>query len=489
MTLLLCLAFVSCAGIQPVVTTPGTTTTPTTPPPPTQGAPEEYTVVFDADNNTAPTEITVKEGETVARPDTPEKEGYIFLGWYLGAAEFDFATPIVENITLKAKWEAIPVPTYTVTFLGHDGTVLSTQTVSEGKSATAPEAPSREGYLFEGWDKDFSAVKEDLTVTARYREKQSYEVVFMNGAEVLSTQKVYEGEPAIAPTAPKKEGFVFMGWDVSFDAVESNLTVNAIFAEAFTVTFLDHQGNVLATRTVGKGGSAKAPTPPQRPHYTFTGWDTDYSNVQSDLTVTATYEITTHTVTFNTAGGTAIDSVTVVDGESVARPAEDPVRDGYIFLEWQFMGSTYNFNLPVTDSITLTAIYKSDGSIPAPTTEEVYFDTGFLEIWVDISIDYDLFTYQFANGSKVDVRFEAAGIEWEFVSTDPSVCTVDKNGQVTGHGIGEAKVYAVVTKAGEMYITDTDGTVKCISPIPTARALPPYAGSFSPWAPSLKPLT
>lgn len=463
MTLLLCLAFVSCAGIQPVVTTPGTTTTPTTPPPPTQGAPEEYTVVFDADNNTAPTEITVKEGETVARPDTPEKEGYTFLGWYLGAAEFDFATPIVEDITLKAKWEAIPVPTYTVTFLGHDGTVLSTQTVSEGKSATAPEAPSREGYLFEGWDKDFSAVKEDLTVTARYREKQSYEVVFMNGAEVLSTQKVYEGESATAPAAPKKEGFVFMGWDASFEAVESNLTVNAIFAEAFTVTFLDHQGNVIATQTVGKGGSAKAPTPPQRPHYTFIGWDTDYSNVQSDLTVTATYEITIHTVTFNTAGGTVIDSVTVVDGESVARPA-DPVREGYEFVEWRLGGVAYDFNTPVIADITLTAVYKSDGNIPLPTTEEVFLDIGFVEIWPDITVDYMLFTTQTVLKSgklnTLNVPFEAVGFTVEYVTTDPNVCTVDSNGNIIGVGVGEAVVYAVVKTAGEMRISDavdTDG--------------------------------
>ena len=58
--------------------------------------------------------------------------------------------------------------TYTVTFKDWDGTVLNTQTVKEGSSATAPSSPVREGYRFIGWDKDFSSITSDLTVTAQY---------------------------------------------------------------------------------------------------------------------------------------------------------------------------------------------------------------------------------------------------------------------------------------------------------------------------------
>ena len=57
---------------------------------------------------------------------------------------------------------------YTVTFVDYDGTILSSDKVHYGTAATAPEDPSRDGYNFAGWDKDYSNVTDDLTVTAQY---------------------------------------------------------------------------------------------------------------------------------------------------------------------------------------------------------------------------------------------------------------------------------------------------------------------------------
>jgi len=65
--------------------------------------------------------------------------------------------------------DEIPVPTtYTVTFVDYDGTVIKTESVEEGSGATAPPAPTREGYEFTSWDKAYSNVTGDLTVTALY---------------------------------------------------------------------------------------------------------------------------------------------------------------------------------------------------------------------------------------------------------------------------------------------------------------------------------
>lgn len=57
---------------------------------------------------------------------------------------------------------------YTVTFVDYDGSVLGTDKVHYGEAATAPNDPAREGYNFSGWDIDFSAVTDDITVTAVY---------------------------------------------------------------------------------------------------------------------------------------------------------------------------------------------------------------------------------------------------------------------------------------------------------------------------------
>ena len=58
--------------------------------------------------------------------------------------------------------------TYTVTFKDWNGTTLKTEMVAEGKSATAPTAPTRGGYVFAGWDKSFDNITADTIVTATY---------------------------------------------------------------------------------------------------------------------------------------------------------------------------------------------------------------------------------------------------------------------------------------------------------------------------------
>ncbi len=61
-----------------------------------------YTVSFDGE------EITdIAHGETVAEPENPTKDGYIFLGWYAGDEEFDFTTAITGDLELTSAWEEV----------------------------------------------------------------------------------------------------------------------------------------------------------------------------------------------------------------------------------------------------------------------------------------------------------------------------------------------------------------------------------------------
>ena len=57
---------------------------------------------------------------------------------------------------------------HTVTFKDWDGTVLKTQEVQHGGDAEAPADPTRVGYTFTGWDKEFTNITADLVVTAQY---------------------------------------------------------------------------------------------------------------------------------------------------------------------------------------------------------------------------------------------------------------------------------------------------------------------------------
>ena len=110
-------------------------------------------------------------------------------------------------------------PTYTVTFKDWDGTVLKTQTVEEGSSATAPSNPSRDGYNFTGWDKDFSNVTANVTITAQYEKIVVYDIMV---AEYKFDNTIYDLFPEF------NEGFAYIYEDI----VEGNVTTKTIYSDS-----------------------------------------------------------------------------------------------------------------------------------------------------------------------------------------------------------------------------------------------------------------
>ncbi len=135
-------------------------------------AANNYEVTFDANGGDEPsfTSKTVTYDSAYGELPVAVREGYTFAGWFTdpeGGIEItaDDRVSIAGDHTLYAHWT---INRYTVTFVDYDGTVLKTETVEHGGSATAPEAPEREGYAFVGWDTIFEEVKSDLIVTAVY---------------------------------------------------------------------------------------------------------------------------------------------------------------------------------------------------------------------------------------------------------------------------------------------------------------------------------
>ena len=70
-------------------------------------------------------------------------------------------------------------------------------------------------------------------------------------------------------------------------------------------------------------------------------------------------ETTKYVVTFNTNGGSTLDSIEVIEGEKISKPT-DPTREGYIFDNWYkdtYCKIPFNFE---SDKITSnTSLYAS----------------------------------------------------------------------------------------------------------------------------------
>ena len=82
--------------------------------------------------------------------------------------------------------------------------------------------------------------------------------------------------------------------------------------------------------------------------------------------------VTTYTVTFDSAGGSAVTAQTIEAGQKATKPA-DPTKAGYDFKGWTLNGSAYDFNTAVNGDITLVATWEQQQVVP--TVYTVTFDS------------------------------------------------------------------------------------------------------------------
>lgn len=166
-----------------------------------------------------------------------------------------------------------------------------------------------------------SKVKNGDTVYVKWTIN-SYTVTFMDGKTVLKTEKVQHGSAATAPKVSEKDGKTFKGWDKDFSNVTSDLTINAVYdVDTFTVTFKDGE-KVLETQTVEYEAAATAPdTARLSPPegMQFAKWDKDFSKVTEDIEVSAVYEPNEYTVIFKN-GETTLKTEMVKHGFAATAP-------------------------------------------------------------------------------------------------------------------------------------------------------------------------
>ena len=194
-------------------------------------------------NTTGGSIVTYKDGDSeyakqvlpsgtlATRPDTPATTpGCTFGGWNKAdGTAWDYASDkVTDNITLYAKWAA---NTYTITFDTAGGSEIAPITQDYGTVITAPEAPTREGYTFIGWDKEIPTTMpaENMTVTAQWKINR-YTITFdtNGGSEIAPITQDY-GTAITAPANPTREGYTFIGWDKAIPATmpAENITLKA----------------------------------------------------------------------------------------------------------------------------------------------------------------------------------------------------------------------------------------------------------------------
>jgi len=203
-------------------------------------------------------------------------------------------------------------------------------------------------------------------------------------------------------------------WNFSVDTVTADTILYAkLTINSYTVTFNSNGGSSVNTQTIDYGGTVIQPADPEKIEYTFVGWykESTFTNlwnfsvdtVSSDKILYAKWAINSYTVTFNSNGGTAVDSQMIDYGGMITQPTST-TKIEYIFDGWykeSTLTDLWDFNLDtvITDitlyakwNIATTAIWAR--SVTAGTNRSI-----FNSVAVDTSGNIYAAGYQYGTGS------------------------------------------------------------------------------------------
>ena len=353
-----------------------------------------YDVSFDSNGGTAvDTQKNVQYGTTATKPENPTREGYRFLGWFTKDGEaFDFSTPITKSMTLTAKWEIVNINAYIIPITS-DGTQLVGDGFDMALNTTTLSRVGLPGYENE------DAVRIHFATFASSAGLADAEDYFP-GTDPLVVKAVadlkngLERRFAAGVNEAKADGIMSKtNWtylhvgELDNEEDTNFLSGNLVFYSARFVTEdsehvtgmpnAEYTHNAVAVYDYYLDGETITipDAVPERYGYDFLGWSVkavpaendkllkagDTVTVDGDVVFTAQWKLKEYTVSFDSKGGTKVDSQIVEHGSTATKPG-NPHRNDYTFKGWYLDGKKFDFSTPITGDITLVARWATKTS-------------------------------------------------------------------------------------------------------------------------------
>lgn len=209
-------------------------------------------------------------------------------------ASFSGIDVVGGTMTAERSYTVDALPTYTVTFVNGFGGTISTQTIYYGYDASAPSNPTRPGYTFAGWSGSYTGVNSTRTITATWTPNTYHITYDLNGGDTgpASPQAfVFNSGAKISSTIPTKPGYKFINW-----------------------WFSD-------TKSFNPGDAVPA------------DW--------GDMALVAQWALDAYVITYEDNGGiNGPGTQNIIANTSGSIPDTIPVRPGYTFLAWSNRGDS-----------------------------------------------------------------------------------------------------------------------------------------------------
>jgi len=302
-----------------------------------------YQIIYEVDENNPSSNYTIQfnENETV-KLDIPQKEGYIFVGWY---QDKTLVTSITnQNYCLKAKWKKV----YTIEYELNGGKLEDSYptTFIEDEKVDLP-IPVRSGYTFMGWYQDetliTSVINQSYHLNAKWKKVYTIEYELNGGTLEDSYSTTFiEDEKVDLPT-PVRSGYAFMGWyqdeTLITSVINQNYHLNAKWKKVYTIKYELNGGTLEDNYPITFIEDEKVDLPtPVRSGYEFMGWYqgnkliTDISNQSYHLN--AKWE-RVYQITYVIDDGVMPEEYIKYYHVEQEEKLPIPKREGYQFIGWK----------------------------------------------------------------------------------------------------------------------------------------------------------
>jgi|GEM_PF-1869041 len=209
---------------------------------------KKVTISYSTEHGTAPASKTVFEGHKLTQEDLPiiSATGFTFEGWYFKDIKIVVGQVVSIDVTLTAKWIAIPKKV-TITYSTAHGTPPQPKTVDEGHRLTESDLNpiSATGFIIEAWyiiaEKREATigyyVNNDITLTAKWQTASGETVTISYLTEhgtAPASKTVDKGYKLTNDDLPSlsADGFIFNGWHVG----ETKVNLGYVVDESITLT-------------------------------------------------------------------------------------------------------------------------------------------------------------------------------------------------------------------------------------------------------------
>ena len=289
--------------------------------------------------------------------------------------------------------------------------------------------------------------------------KNTYTVLFdSDGGTSVDKQEIVEGEKITKPTDPTKENYLLDGWylgdeklDFTTYKVSSNITLKAKWIdnssqeEYVTVTFNSNGGSNVDSQTLEKGNLIQSVSDLTKEGYTFDGWynGEEKWNFESDVVLTD--------ITLDAKWNPNAYKITL-DLDGGTGVTETTIEVKY--------GDVITLPKPTKEDFSFIGWYYESKRIDNTITYSYAFDITLKAMWKEIEWGPMSITIKGDNkifiGASYAIQLTAVVLpdyapqDVIWTSNNESVATVDEFGVVTGVSTGTVRIRATSKKYSDV---------------------------------------